>query len=125
MYIHILLHPHNREINVNHIPQSPETQQALGNLCEEYKDIFSLNQGDIGDTKLLTMYTDTGDHPLIVQKPYMLPLKYTQWVLEELEILEKAGIISPRVSSWLSPIVILPKKAQLGEQPQRNFCTDY
>ena len=59
----------HRKINLNHIPQSPETQQALDNLCEEYKDKFSLHQGDIGDTKLLTMYTDTGDHPLSVQKP--------------------------------------------------------
>ena len=33
-------------------------------LCEEYKDIFSLHQGDIGHTKLLTINIDRGDHPL-------------------------------------------------------------
>ena len=41
-----------------------------------YKDIFSLHQGDINHTKLLTMDIDTVDHPPITQKHYILPLKH-------------------------------------------------
>ena len=37
---------------------------------------------------------------------------------------EKDGIISQNVSTWLSPIVNVPKKAQLGQQPQRHLCVD-
>ena len=80
-------------INLDHIPQSLETQQALNKLCEEYKDIFSLDQGDISYTKLLSMATDIGDHTPIAQKPFTVPLKHTELVLEELEVLEKAGIV--------------------------------
>ena len=61
------------------------------------KDIFSLHQGDIGHAKLVAMDIDTGDHPPLVQKPYMLKLKHTQWIWEELEMLEKAEIISQSI----------------------------
>ena len=37
------------------------------------------------------MDIDTEDHSPIVWKPYTLPLRHTQWVWEELEMLEKAG----------------------------------
>ena len=50
-----------RKINLDLTSQTPETKQALNELCEEYKDIFSLHQGDIGHTKLLTVDIDMGD----------------------------------------------------------------
>ena len=53
------------KINLDHTSQSLETQQALNKLFKEYKDIFSLHQGGIGHTQLLTMDID---HPSILQK---------------------------------------------------------
>ena len=70
----------HRKINLDHNPQSPETKQALNELCEEYKYVFLLHQGDIDNTKLPTMDIDTGVHPPIIQKQYTLPLKHTQWI---------------------------------------------
>ena len=99
--------------------------QALKKICEEYKDIFSLHQGDIGHTILPIIDTDTGDHPPIKQKPYMLPLKHTQWIYKELETLQKSGTISRSVFPWSSPIAIVPKKAQPGETPQKYLCVHY
>ena len=61
------------------------------------------------------MDIDTEDHPSIAQKPYTLPLKHTEWVSEELKMLEKAGTILQCVSPWSSPIVIVLKKAQPGD----------
>ena len=65
---------------------------------------------DIGKTPLVKMEIDTGDSPLITQKPYTLPLKHAEWVQKELEILEKAGVIVRSVSPWAIPIVVVPKK---------------
>ena len=79
----------NLRINVGNTLQSQETQQALNKLCDEYKDIFSLYQGDIYNTKLLTMDIGAENYPSIAQKPYMFSLKHSQWVCEELEMLEK------------------------------------
>ena len=71
------------------------------------------------------MNIDTGDSPPICQRPYSLPLKHVEWVTKELEILEKAGVISRSVSPWASPIVIVPKKSEPGEPPRRRMCVDY
>ena len=62
---------------------------------------------------------------LSVKKSYSLPLKHVEWVTKELEILEKAGVISRTVSPWASPIVIVPKKSEPGEPPRRRMCVDY
>ena len=40
------------------------------------------------------MNIPTGDSPTITQRPYTLALEHVQWVQEEIEILEKAGIIA-------------------------------
>ena len=71
------------------------------------------------------MDIDTGDSPPVCQRPYSLPLKHVEWVTKELEILEKAGVISRSVSPWASPIVIVPKKSEPGEPPRRRMCVDY
>ena len=94
-------------------------------MCNEFKDIFSVDLGDTGKTPLVEMEIDTGDSPPITQKPYTLPLKHAEWVQKELEILEKAGVIVRSVSLWASPIVVVPKKTAQGEPPKRRLCVDY
>ena len=84
----------------------------------EFSDIFSTDYGDIGKTPLLEVEIDTGDSLPITQKPYTLPLKHTEWVQRELEILEKAGVIVRSVSPWASPIVVVPKRTAPGEPPK-------
>ena len=44
---------------------------------------------------------------------------------QELENLEKAGIITRSVSPWASPIVVVPKRSNPGEPPERQLCVDY
>ena len=55
-----------------------ETRQEFEKLKEDYPEVFSLNNQDIGRTQLVTMHVDTGDSPPICQKPYTLPLKALQ-----------------------------------------------
>ena len=44
---------------------SDEHQKAFKELCDEYKDIFSVDLSDIGKTPLIEMEIDTGDSPPI------------------------------------------------------------
>ncbi len=92
----------------------PKTKARFEKLCDRYKDIFSMCLTDIGHTKLITMDIDTGNSPLIAQKPYTMALKHSEWLQGELEQLEKAKCVSP----WASLIIIVPKKSIPGAPPQ-------
>ena len=104
---------------------TPQHRKVFEDLCSEFETIFSKDSADLGKTPLLKMDIPTGDSPPITQRPYTLALKHIQWVQEEKEILEKAGIIAKSVSPWASPIVIVPKKTAQGKPPRRQMCVDY
>ena len=74
---------------------------------------------------MLEVEIDTVDSLPITQKPYTLPLKHTEWVQREFEILEKAGVIVRSVSPWACPIVVVPKRTAPGEPPKQRLCVDY
>ena len=114
-----------RKVQLQNAPITDEDRSNFKELCNKYTDIFSRSSEDIGHTPLLKMDIDTGDSPPVCQRPYSLPLKHVEWVTKELEILEKAGVISRSVSPWASPIVIVPKKSEPGEPPRRRMCVDY
>ena len=109
----------HRKVELQDAGITDEQQKPFKDLCEEFIDIFSTDSGDIGKTPLLEVEIDTGDSLLITQKPYTLPLKHTEWVQRELEILEKAGVIVRSVSPWASPIVVVPKRTAPWEPPKR------
>ena len=104
---------------------TPEHRKAFQDLCSEFEVIFSRDSADLGKTPLLKMDIPTGDNPPITQRPYTLALKHVQWVQEEIEVLERAGVVAKSVSPWASPIVIVPKKTAPGEPPRRRMCIDY
>ena len=114
-----------RKVKLQNAPITDEDRSNFKELCNKYTDIFSKSSEDIGHTPLLKMDIDTGDSPPVCQRPYSLPLKHVEWVTKELEILEKAGVISRSISPWASPIVIVPKKSEPGEPPRRRMCVDY
>ena len=104
---------------------SEETKMKFEELKEQFPKVFSLNNEDIGCTQLATMDIDIGDSPPVCQKPYTLPLKHYNWVQQEIETLEHAGVIRKSISPWASPIVIVPKKSTPSEHPHRRMCIDF
>ena len=115
----------HRKVELQDADVTEVQENAFKELCNEFKDIFSIDSSDIGKTPLIEMEIDTGDSLMITQKPYTLPLKHDTWAQKEFEILEKVGVIVRSVSPWASPIVIVPKRTALGEPPRRRLCVDY
>ena len=107
-----------RKVKLKGKPVEEDTAQRFEELCDHFPEIFLKSSEDIGKTNLITMDTDTGDHPNICQKPYTLALKHYEWVQKEVEQLERTGIITRSVSPWASPIVIVPKKLAPDEPPR-------
>ena len=97
------------------------TRSAFDMLCEKYPKVFSKGNEDIGRIQIVTMDIDTGDSPPVSSRLYTLALKHHKWVQEEIETLERAGVIAKSMSPWASPIVIVPKKSQPGEPPQKEI----
>ena len=104
---------------------SENTKRKFEELKVQFPKVFSLSNEDIGHTQLVTMDINTGDSPPVCQKPYTLPLKHYNWVQQEIETLECAGVIRKSISPWASPIVIVPKKSAPGEPPHRRMCIDF
>ena len=104
---------------------SEDTRRKFEELKVQFPKVFSLNNEDIGHTQLVTIDIDTGDSPPVCQKLYTLPLKHYNWVQQEIETLERAGVIRKSISPWVSPIVIVPKKSAPGEPPHRRMCIDF
>ena len=108
----------HRKVELQDADITEAQQNAFKDLCTEFNDILSTDSSDIGKTPLLEVEIDTGDSLPITQKPYTLPLKHTEWVQRELEILEKAGVIVRSVSPRASPIVVVPKRTAPWELPK-------
>ncbi len=92
-------------------------QEEIDELLEEFGDVFS---DAPGSTEEVIPKIDTGDAQPIRQAPYSVPLGIRKAVKEELEELERGGIIERSASAWASPLVPV-KKAGGGIR----LCVDY
>ena len=117
--------PGPRRVDLQDADITPSMRSTFDVLCEKYPKVFSKGNEDIGRTQLVTMDIDMGDSPPVSSKPYTLALKHHRWVQEEIETLERAGVITKSMSPWASPIVIVPKKSQPGEPPKKRLCIDF
>ena len=89
-------------------------KQDLIGLLQEFKDIFAWHYTDMkGVDPRFCMHRINlkKDAILIVSQRYRMNPNYAKHVKEELDKLLKVGFIYPvEAITWLSPIVIVPKK---------------
>ena len=112
----------NRQVKLEDAEISEETKKKFEEMCDHHPEAFSKNNKDIGRTTLIEMEIDMGDSLPVTQNPYTLPLKHHEWVIKEIETLEKAGVIE---RPWASPVIVVPKKSAPDEPPRRCLCVDY
>ena len=115
----------NRKIELEDADIKEATRISFEALCEQQHEVFSKNNKDIGHTQLIEMEIDTGDSLPVAQSPYTLLLKHYDWVRQEIESLEKSGVIERSLSRWASPVIVVPKKSAPDEPPRRRLCVDY
>ena len=115
----------NRKVELEDADIKEATKVSFEALCEQQHEAFSKNNKDIGRTQLIEMEIDTGDSLPVAQSPYTLPLKHYNWVRQEIETLEKSGVIERSLSRWASPVIVVPKKSAPDEPLRRRLCIDY
>lgn len=93
-------------------------RQVLVNKCKDYNEeqlqqvlqkFDHCLQDEPGATKVVELSVDTGDHVPVQQQPYSVPMALRGKVREELEKLEKSGIIERSSSKWSSSMVPVKK----------------
>ena len=115
----------NRKVELKDADIKEVTRVSFEALCEQQQEAFSKNNKDIGRTQLIEMEIDTGDSLPVAQSPYTLLLKHYDWVRQEIETLEKSGVIERSLSRWALPVIVVPKKSAPDEPPRRRLCVDY
>ena len=88
---------------------SPETKRKFDVIIDDYLDIFSKDQYNIGQSTHPPMEIPT-EGPPCISAPYTIPLKFRPWADNTINKLLEAGMIQCTMSTWASPVIIVPKK---------------
>ena len=100
------------QLDICHPPYhklGPSIEMKLDALLKEYACQFAKDEMSIGITPLTEMTIDMGTSDPVSQKPYPIAMKNYQWVKDEIEKLLTAKVICSSRSSWLVPIIVVPK----------------
>ena len=98
-------------------PNAEDPEKALFKLQHlleaKCSTVVSKSATGIGRTNLIELHIPTKGPP-IACKPYSIPLKYREFVDQEIRQFEDAGNISHLMSNWVLPILVIPKKPDLN-----------
>ena len=107
-------------LKVHRLFLSDEEYISLRTIMNEYKTIFSRSSTDVGLIKGFKHKIETNSHKPISLNPRKVPIHLQDKVDALVDELEKKGIVEKSVSSWNSPIVVVPKK-----NGDIRLCIDY
>ena len=98
----------------------PSGAKRLDALLEDYSDIFSKHDFDLGCFSGVEHRIHTGEATPIRQPMRRTPIKFQQEEEKHLEKMLKAGVIEPSSSEWCQPPVLVRKK-----DSGVRWCIDY
>ena len=79
-------------------------------LIQQYQHIFSSSKTDIGHCKLVKHEIELKHNAPIQQMVGKVPLHVEKWVDNQVEHLEKMGVVRQSNSPWSAPVVVVKKK---------------
>ncbi|VVC38369.1 Hypothetical protein CINCED_3A023152 [Cinara cedri] len=61
----------------------------------------------------------------IHDKPYRLPAHHRQEMSNQMDVLERDGVIAPSDSPWNAPLLVVPKKPNINGKVKYWICVDF
>lgn len=105
---------------------NPEEKSSLLSVCNEYSDLFFLEGDNITATSAITHEIRTSEAVCpINEKPYRLPQRHRQEITEQMDTLEREGVIAPSDSPWNAPLLVVPKKPDVNGKVKYRVCVDF
>ena len=97
-----------------------EEKEILLNFLADHHEVFSIEEGERGETSLVRMRIDTGDSPPLKQPVRRMPFLVRQEVARQLRNMQDQGVIVQSKSPWASPVVLVRKR-----DSTHRFCVEY
>lgn len=112
------------EIPLSHLNSSEK--DAITRICVKYADIFHLPGDKLTFTDLYKQKIHLQDNasPVYV-KPYRLPHGQKEEINRQVKKMLEDDIIENASCEWSSPLLIVPKKSESGEQKKWRVVIDY
>jgi transposase InsO family protein len=95
-------------------------QEKLVQVLKQFSKIFDNEKKGVTNTIKVRHRINTGDHPPIKQRAYRVSPAERRIIQNEVDKMQKKGIIQPSESPWSSPVVLVRKK-----DGSWRFCVDY
>lgn len=118
-YKHLL-----KELNVKNLEHDESALFSILEICKNFADIFHLNGEQLSVNNFYKEKLLTTDKQPTYIKNYRLPQSQLQEIKDQVKDLIKDKIVEPSVSSFNSPLLIVPKKSTNGDSKYR-LVVDY
>lgn len=102
----------------------PTLKDSIVDLCKEYSDIFHLDDDKLSCNNFYEQHISIADKTPVYIKNYRLPHSHIQEISNEVDRLIKEDIVEPSVSSYNSPLLIVPKRSKDNKQKWRFSIFD-
>ena len=109
---------YDRLQELQNIPKNEREQ--LVTLLGRYHNVFSLVEGERGETDLTSIHISTGDATPKKHPVRRVPFAVRREVARQLAHMQEQGVIQPSSSPWASAIVLVRKK-----DGSLRICVDY
>lgn len=99
-------------------------RKELGELCEQYSDIFALDTDKLTVNNFYEQELKIKDQEPVFVKNYRLPQSHKAEINKQVDKLLESDLIEPSSSEYNSPLILVPKPSINGEKRWR-MCVDY
>ena len=117
--------PNRQRTDGSYEPLSTEQREKLYGIAKRWWWVWSRDARAPELSRLIVLDIPTGDAPPIAQRPYPIPYKYRDAVIDELQKLLESGLIEPSISPWASPILVRLKKDSTPDQIRLKIIVDF
>lgn len=91
----------------------------LSELCKEFSDVFALKSDFLTHNNFYEQTLHTSDNQPVYTKNYRIPHSQKAEINAQVTKMYKNDIIEPSVSSYNSPVLLVPKKSVSGDKKWR------
>ena len=104
------------DLDLSHV--EPRLRTRVREMLRKYSSMWN---GNLGEIRVMDHHIELPpDTRPIAQQPYRAGPKAREFEETEVQRMLRDGIIEPSMSSWASPVVLVPKK-----DGKLRFCVDY